>query len=252
MKNRRIQIAVYTLIIMVSWLIVGLGNASRAGEECRLLRTVIRNQENNHFLDAEAVAEIVRDIQGAEVKGQKMGDLKVADIERGLESNPYVRSAEAYKRPDGVLAVELELRKPLARVIPYGEKGFYLDQELRKVDISPRYTANTVLVRGAFKEPLEPREALVNPVLGELGPLLHFVDEDPFLRSQISEIVIAENGELILFPEVGDVIIRFGKPGNYEAKFRKLQLFYERVLKKVGWEKYKQVDLRFRDQIVAS
>ena len=80
---------------------------------------------------------------------------------------------------------------------------------------------------------------------------LRYVDKSSFLRSLVSEIVVDDAGELTIFPEVGDVVIEFGKPIRIKEKFDNLELFYHNVLNKVGWKKYKSISLKYREQIVA-
>lgn len=251
-KNRRIQLALYSLIILVSWMIVGLGRASREELPCLTVQTIIRNTEQNHFLNDEIVREIIQEVQGRPAEACRMGELDIAAIERHLEGNPYVRSAEAWRKPNGTLAIELELRNPIARVMPPNGPGFYFDPEFNKIALSDQYSANTVLVRGYVTEPLEPAGEIVNPYLQALKPLMDHLQQDEFLSSQISEIVVGPDGQLTLYPEVGDMRVIFGTAEGFEEKFKKLKIFYEEVLNVVGWDRYQQLDLRFKDQFVAS
>jgi cell division protein FtsQ len=55
----------------------------------------------------------------------------------------------------------------------------------------------------------------------------------------------------VIYPKVGDHRIVFGEPGEIAGKFRRLRIFYDQVLAREGWSRYRELDLRFRDQIVA-
>ena len=96
-----------------------------------------------------------------------------------------------------------------------------------------------------------PRDSIANSQIMELREFLEYVDGDEFLRSQVSEVVLEEDGDLILYPEVGDVIIEFGKPVRIADKFDNMKLFYDKVLNKIGWDKYRQISLKYRGQVVA-
>jgi cell division protein FtsQ len=251
MKKRFLQIALYSGLILMSWIIVGLGSARMDRSMAKGLKPVILNEENNHFINMEDVERLVRDIQGRPIEECARGEVQIARIEDSLMHNPFVKTAEAYKRLNGEVVVEMELRKPLARVM-YGDgSGFYLDKEFTKVDLSARYTANIVLVRGLKYEPLEPRDSIMNPDLAALQEFLEYVDRSQFLRSLISEVVVDPRGELTIYPEIGDLVIEFGPPVRIQEKFNNLLLFYRRVLNKVGWKKYRGISLKYRDQIVA-
>lgn len=235
----------------MSWIIVGLASARQDRQKAERLQPVILNEENNHFLNMDDIRELVRDIQGRPIEECPRGEINIARIEDSLQHNPYVKFAEAYTEIDGDVVVELELRKPMARVMYEDGSGFYLDKEYQKVDLSRSFTANIVLVRGLPREPLVPRDTVIREELLALEDFLRFVDRSEFLRSQISEIVVDGKGELMIYPEVGDVVIEFGKPVRIAEKFDNLDLFYRKVLNKVGWEKYEGISLKYRNQIVA-
>lgn len=251
MKKLRFQIALYTLLTVFSWMIVGLGSARQKRELVTSLQPRILNEENNHFMEMDDVKGLVRDIQERPIEECRVGEVRTDEIERSLKGNPYVKTAEAYTDIGGRVVVELELRKPLARVMYEDGSGFYLDRDFRKVDLSHAFSANTMLLRGLEREPLEPRDTILNPGLDSLRAFLTFVDGSEFLRSQISEVVVRKDGELVIYPEVGDVVVEFGKPEDIPLKFSHMELFYEKVLNRVGWRKYKSISLKYKNQVVA-
>lgn len=241
----------YGLLTIFSWMIVGLGAARQNGQKVKSLQPVITNEENNHFLAMDDVRKMVRDIQQRPIEECLQGEVKIAEIESSLDKNPYVKVAEAYTDIGGNVVVQLELRKPLARVVYEDGTGFYLDQEYQKVDLSPTFSANTMLIRGLEKESLVPRDTIKSQQLNDLREFLEFVDRSEFLRSQISEVLVKPNGELYIYPEVGDVAIEFGKPIDIKEKFSNMELFFRKVLNHVGWRKYKSISLKYKNQVVA-
>lgn len=251
MKIKRIHIVVYAGVILFSWIIVGLSGMKMRSMEVTEVRAIIANDTSNHFMDQKKLDEILRDVQGRDLTACELGELKVGEMEIALEQNPYIRSAEVWKEFTGEVVVELNLRKPIARVMTDTGSDFYLDQDFFKMEVSPDYTAHVILIRGRFSEPLAPRDSITFEGLAELKGLVNYVSEDEFLSSQISEIVVGRNGELTIFPEVGDLTIEFGKPTEFEDKFDRLELFYGQVLNKVGWEKYKSISLEYKGQVVA-
>ena len=58
-----------------------------------------------------------------------------------------------------------------------------------------------------------------------------FVNKDDFWRAQIEQVFIQQNGELLLLPQVGDYLIEFGTPDNYELKLRNLKAVYQQGFK---------------------
>ena len=53
-----------------------------------------------------------------------------------------------------------------------------------------------------------------------------------------------------MFPRVGNHVISFGQPKKKKKKMERLRTFYTEVLNKVGWNKYKRIDLQYSNQIV--
>ena len=251
MKKLKLQILLYSLLAIFSWMIVGLGAARQNNAKVGSLRPVILNEENNHFLEMDDVKKMVRNIQERPLEECKQGQVKISEIESSLEENPYVKTAEAYTDIAGDVVVELELRKPLARVMYEDGTGFYLDREFNKVDLSSSYSANTLLLRGLEREPLEPRDTVKSEQLNGMHDFLTYVDRSELLRSQISEIVVRPNGDLVMYPEMGDVVIEFGKPDDIEKKFANMETFYHRVLNYSGWNKYRSISLKYKNQVVA-
>jgi cell division protein FtsQ len=251
MKKLKFQILLYGSLTLFSWMIVGLGAARQNSARVSSLQPVILNEENNHFLGMDDVKDMVREIQERPLEECKQGEVKIEEIEKTLDKNPYVKKAEAFTDLAGNVVVELELRKPLARVMYEDGTGFYLDHEFNKVDLSNTYSANTPLVRGLDREPLEPRDTVKSEQLNEMREFLEYVDRSELLRSQVSEIVAQSNGDLVIYPEMGDVLVEFGKPTDVRQKFANMELFYRRVLNHTGWKKYRSISLKFKGQIVA-
>lgn len=252
MKKHRLKILLYTSLTLFSWMIVGLGAASQSNAKVKSLQPVILNEENNHFLDMDDVRSLVRDIQERPLEECKRKEVKIDKIERSLEYNPYVKQAEAYTDVDGNVVVEVELRKPLARVMYDDGSGFYVDQEFERVDLTSKYSANTPIIRGLPQSELAPEEVAEGEHLKGMRDFLRYVNGSELLRNQVSEIVVKPNGELVLYPEMGDVVVEFGKPEDIDRKFKKMEIFYRRVLTFSGWKAYRRISLKYEGQVVAS
>ena len=79
--------------------------------------------------------------------------------------------------------------------------------------------------------------------------LLHFLNTDPFWKAQIAQLHADRYGEISLLTVLGDQRIEFGLAEDYQAKFKKLRIFYEKVLSQ-DWGRYKKISIKFQDQIV--
>jgi cell division protein FtsQ len=77
-----------------------------------------------------------------------------------------------------------------------------------------------------------------------------YVDKDPFLKAFIEQIFVRADNDLVLIPKVGSAKIIFGDTENMEGKFEKLLVFCKEGLNRIGWNKYRSIDLRFEGQII--
>ena len=79
--------------------------------------------------------------------------------------------------------------------------------------------------------------------------LLRFLNDDPFWKAQIAQLIADKDGEIFFNTVLGDQRIEFGTPEDYQLKFNKLKIFYENVLSK-DWSRYRRISIKFQDQIV--
>jgi cell division protein FtsQ len=42
----------------------------------------------------------------------------------------------------------------------------------------------------------------------------------------------------------------FGEATHIEGKFKKLELFYRSGINRVGWEKYRTIDIQYKGQVI--
>lgn len=82
--------------------------------------------------------------------------------------------------------------------------------------------------------------------------MAEFVNKDKFWNAQIEQAFVQANGELLLLPQVGDYLIEFGTPDSYEVKFRNLKALYQQGFKNQGWDKYKTISVKYRNQVVCT
>lgn len=60
-----------------------------------------------------------------------------------------------------------------------------------------------------------------------------------------------KSGDMELIPRIGSHTIIFGKAEDIDIKFRKLKAMY-RVFNKIGWNLYKSINLKFKDQVICT
>ena len=79
-----------------------------------------------------------------------------------------------------------------------------------------------------------------------------FINKDVFLSALIGQIYVKKDTEMLLVPKIGDFMIDFGNASDLENKFMKLKVFYKKILPFEGWNKYNNVILKYKNQIIVN
>ena len=246
----KIQIGMYAGLLILVWVITGLASAGSRSKTVKEVRVILDEGKESFFLDSESVKKILNEKNGKALEGSRVSDLKFSALEYELDRNPWIGNAEVFWQHDSVVTANIKLRKPVARVLAANGVSFYLDEKMRKFPVSASYPADVPLISGAVREELSPEDTIKSMQLLGISELLNEIRTNLFFASLVSEIVVDEKGEVTIFPEVGELRIKIGKPENVKEKLEGLMKFFEQVLTLTGWERYKSVDLSFDGQIV--
>jgi len=180
-----------------------------------------------------------------------LGKLKVGEIEKILEAEPFVLDAEVYVDNQNQLYAYVSQRTPILRVIDKDNQTYYLDITGRQMPMSDHSTARVLVATGEIP-PYTPDflEAKKMHFLKKMFELTEYIRGDEFLSPMIEQIYVSQNEEFILIPKVGRQKIIFGKYIDIEDKFNRLKLFYQEGMSREGWQKYKTINLKYRKQVV--
>ena len=184
------------------------------------------------------------------IEGMRMKDINLAGLEKRVLRNRLIKNCQIYEDLSGNLVVKIQQQSPLGRLSQSDNAsiGGYVTDTGDIVQLSPYFTARTVVLSGAF---FNNSKNLKSDLGKKLLNFLKSLQEDSFWKAQITGIIVASDGELSLIPQVGNHIIDFGLPDETSAtKFEKLKIFYRQILPHQGWNKYKTVSVKFRNQIV--
>jgi cell division protein FtsQ len=254
MKNVVKKLAPLFALLLV---VVLLGFVTRHQNQmpCQGLDVAISSEAEMYFIDKIDVENHVINASDS-VVGKRMIDLNTLHIEQVIETLPEVKKADVYKTINGRLKVNVELRVPVARVFNKNGNSFYIDKQGEMMPLSTKYSARILTVNGNIHQPQNAGNAGVmvaerfEKQLREIHEIASFIAADSFWSAQIQQVYVDEKLEYVLIPRVGNYEIQFGKMTDIETKFLKLNSFYEQALSKTDWNKYKTINLKYKDQIV--
>lgn len=209
--------------------------------KCAGINIAVTDSARAAFMTSADVEHILRKARYYPI-GQKMDAINSRKIEILLMKNPFIKEATCYKTPDGRINIIIAQRLPLMRVIANNGLNCFVDEH--GFMMKPMgYAADLVVVTGAVDPPF---------IKKSLIPLGIFLRDNEIWDKQIVQINVSEDHKLTLIPRVGDQVIRFGAADSIPQKFNNLRAFYEKVMPKVGWNKYSRISLENTNQIVCT
>ena len=248
--NIRREIKVIVALIGVSFLIA-FTERKQGGAVCNSIVIELDNQEENHFMDEAEVLKLV-ETSGMSIKGTSIERINLKEIESKLKLDRHILDAELYGDLKGNLVVNVELRRPLARIVQEDTPDAYIAEDGAVMPVSEKYTSRVVLISGPFVKKLLASEDLNKTDEGkQLLEMIRLINRDNFWKAQVAQLDINSVGKITIYPQVTGQRIEFGRPDNIETKFRKLMIFYKEILPQRGWTKYQRVNLEYEGQVIA-
>ena len=175
-------------------------------------------------------------------KEKSMEKIDTEAMEKHINKSQFVARVECYKTIGNAIRIKVYQRKPFFRVFsPDG--SYYVDINRQPMPTSSRFAPYVPVVSGNVKEEFAG---------SELFDFVSFIQNSSFWSAQIEQIFVESGNEIVLIPNVGDHEILLGTLENYQTKLENLQLLYKEIFNKVGWEKYKRINLKFDNQIVCT
>lgn len=210
-------------------------------KECDEVLIVVKDSLEKHFVNEQDVLSLLKRAD-MDPLHQPMRLINTEKIEEELMNNQMIANVQAYKTPSGKIKLEIEQKMPVLRVITAGG-SFYVDNQGSVMPVSTRYVAHVPVASGSVEKEL---------AITDLYKFALFLQKNPFWNNQIGQIYVYPNQDVELIPMVGSHRILLGTLDTFEEKLAKLQLFYDQVIPKMGWERYKMINLKYKDQIVCT
>ncbi|OPZ98318.1 MAG: hypothetical protein BWY70_01259 [Bacteroidetes bacterium ADurb.Bin408] len=245
------------LVIVVSFLIF-MAQKRQRNLVCKELIINLETKNEVALVHKDSLYKLITDSIG-EVKGKMLGAVNLHRIEKVLGSNPYLKDIVVYKTLKGEIVINVSQRVPVVHVFTRNNENFYIDNEGVMFPTSDLFTVYVPVAMGVIYEVYEQGLNLRNPISINKYPVLYkvyimaaYLSRDEFLGAFMDQIYINERGDIELIPKLGKHNVLVGNIDNMEEKFKKLKVFYDKVLKKMGWDAYETINLKNSNQIVCT
>jgi len=237
---------VWCMVLGMVFLSLGFSIFERNKIVCTDVRVEITDSTENQFLSSREVRSWVLN-RYPNILKKNLDYIDLRSIEEGLRKIKAVEEVTVFtsmvgrgKPGEGSVVVRIRQRDPQFRVDQPG-RDYYMDKLGKSIDWTPNYTPRVMMVSGVIAYEYARKRLL---------PLVTYIQEDPFLNAQIDQIHVGGNGNLTMVPRVGDQLIYFGPPEDYQVKLRNLKALYKEGFKNGGWTLYKSINLSYKNLVI--
>jgi cell division protein FtsQ len=231
------------LVVLMSFIEI-----KKAEVVCKDVKIYIPGSQ--YFIDKKEVENILQ-LSSFTLIGRKIDNINLHILENRLKANPFVEYAKVYADMDGIIMIEISQRQPILRVMNQFDQDYYIDKNGLKIPLSVNFTARVLAVNGFIEEPFGSRVDTLRTLLAkDLFKTASYIRQDSLWDAQIAQIYVNQDHEIELIPRVGNQRILLGNADSLELKFHNLLAFYKQALPQVGWDAYKQINIKYANQII--
>ena len=236
--NKGITFLTNLILIVILIGLTSVTNDRQSVQENRLKEIKII-KSNNNFVNRSQLLDFL------EFNNIQL-DLLISDsysnykLEKLVESHPAIKNVEVFSNQKGEIKIRVQQKKAIARV-KSSTDDYFLDEyglEMLKPD---NCTQQLIVFTGDIS----------NNDHKEIFSLINTINLSEFWSAQITQVHF-EDDDVILIPRVGNQKIKVGNLRNIYEKLDKLYHFYKVIIPTKGWEFYKEINLKYNNQIVCT
>jgi cell division protein FtsQ len=263
MMKKLLIILVWIILIAGLGVVLGFAEKEHQSTLCGKCDIFIKYNSDDYFLTVDDVNNYFAG-KGIKIKGAPLSDINTGDIEAAVYSIPYVEKVDASMTISGDVEIDIIQKRPIVKVYNKYGKDFYIDDKGGLMPSSDNYTARLLIANGYIGDYYNPYTSLnVTDSLGKdtlvmqtaiykIYRMAQYISNDTFWKAMIEELFINDKGDIEMFTKIGEQSVIFGDIDNMDEKFDNLLIFYKQGLNKVGWSKYKTINLKYKNQVVCS
>ena len=196
-----------------------------------------------HFTSSDDLEATIAEITPV---GMLADSLDYGALIHSVRTLPYVEDLNITMGFRGKLQFNITERKPLALLIDGSRRSYVAEGGIR-LPIIPEKTEDVPLVYGFPAEPLS--DTLKTEAFRQVEDFLIAARENRFGWITISEVAWNEREGVVALTAENGVKLLFGH-SDFETRLKHWQAFYGEVISTKGIGAFRQIDLRFRNQVV--
>ncbi len=206
----------------------------------------------DRFITESDIIRIIEKEAGRNINQADIRSLDIRHLEAKLNTDKRIGRADLYFDSNDRLNVKVSQKKPVLRVIDNVGAEYYLDDKGSQIPTTLGSAIRVPIVTG-LNEVFDARfmDSEKESKLKEVFEIATHIAQDDFLKSLIEQIHVESNKDrdILLVPKIGKEKIIFGNANMIEDKFFNLKIFYKDGITKLGWSRYKTLNLKYSGQV---
>ena len=236
--KRLYQIFKWTILLCsIFWVLALLENQEK--DTLLYLDELIINTSDHNFISKSIIYNYLKE-NDYNLDSLAISFLEMGELESLLLDHPFIRNAEVYCNQKGDLGIIIDTREAIVR-IKNSKTDYYIDSDGLIMPLSSNYTARVIMITGDVT--IKHHKYIID--------FITLINNSLFWKSQITQLEFI-NDEVTIIPRVGDHKIYFGELINLNSKLDYLYAFYKKVFPVKGWKTYRDISLKYNNQIVCT
>lgn len=238
--KKKTKIISIVIVVLLAILVVA-ANVWRRKSLVRDIRADIEYNGVDTLVTGQQISDLIRN-GIPDISSKMVRDVDLKAVERIAATSPFLYNCKAGISIGGAVVVFATQRRPIVRIC-VKDHEFYLDDQGQQVPNSEVGFCDVMVANGN----VDSKDALKS-----VWVLANYLDQHPDLSPLFDQIYRDTKGDLFLTPKLGNHVVQVGDTGNLDDKFHNLVALYTRGLPQVGWEKYSQISVKYKGQVVCT
>ena len=240
------------LILSVTLLAVWVSSiGTSAGRTIQELKIDITSADGvRKMLSKDDIKRLLEDSLSYRLHLTPISKIDLNEAETLIRRDSRVYETEIYLDAQFVLHVDVVQRRPIVRVKTDTGDDYYLDQEGQFVAVSDYRAVRVPLATGKIESYFQDWSTEYESNLNRAFRIAKAIEEDEFLTSLIEQIHFQNTKRIVMIPKVGKAKIILDYTEELDHKLENLKSFYKRMAKTKSWNKYAEIDISYKNQVV--
>lgn len=237
-------VLIISVLVIIIWAIVAVPK-----RQCSNISVTPHTLNESVVFNAKDVEQLLL-TNNIDVIGKPMKKINVAAITQMLSDNPYVKEVNFVNFSNNRLIIDYTLKNIILHVYSTDGDQYFVDDEGNLLPYTSKMTDFLTIANGNIQQHYKKGDT-ARKELNQIVNIVNAINEDDFCKQQFKQIYLNDHKQVELVSTLGNQIILFGDDENISEKLDNLKQVYEEGLTRKGFDTYAQLDVRFKNRVIA-